>query len=227
MDKPFLLLLFLLLSCSLPISISSYNVPAIFTFGDSIVDAGNNHFNKNCSVQADFPPYGSTFFHHPTGRFTNGRTVVDFISQFLGIELQSPYLAARLAVMNGSRRNYPSNGINFASAGSGVLRQTNQDSAMLREVENLIGHIYRLGGRRLAVFSLGPVGCVPARVFLLNAPVEKCFGRMNVMVKKYNEGLESLVKDISVRYPGAVGDAVQRYRAIPARYGNSLILSRS
>ncbi|KAF2310855.1 hypothetical protein GH714_017675 [Hevea brasiliensis] len=79
MDKPFLLLLFLLLSCSLPISISSYNVPAIFTFGDSIFDAGNNHFNKNCSVQADFPPYGSTFFHHPTGRFTNGRTVVDFI----------------------------------------------------------------------------------------------------------------------------------------------------
>ncbi|KAF2310856.1 hypothetical protein GH714_017685 [Hevea brasiliensis] len=225
MDKPFLLLLFLLSSCSLPISISSYNVPAIFTFGDSIVDAGNNHFNKNCSVQADFPPYGSTFFHHPTGRFTNGRTVADFISQFLGIELQSPYLEARLAVMNGSRRNYPSNGINFASAGSGVLRQTNQDSAMLREVENLMGHIYRLGGRRIAVFSLGPVGCVPARVFVPNAPVEKCFGRMNVMVKKYNEGLESLVKDIPVRYPGAVGvygavyDAVQRYRATPARYG--------
>ncbi|KAJ9140836.1 hypothetical protein P3X46_031433 [Hevea brasiliensis] len=115
----------------------------------------------------------------------------------------------------------------FLSFGTPTLDTDAYVQAMLREVENLIGHIYRLGGLRLAVFSLGPVGCVPARVFLLNAPVEKCFGRMNVMVKKYNEGLESLVKDISVRYPGAVGDAVQRYRAIPARYGNSLILSRS
>lgn len=51
----------------------------IFSFGDSIFDAGTNHFNQNCSAQADFPPYGSSFFHQPTGRFTNGRTVPDFI----------------------------------------------------------------------------------------------------------------------------------------------------
>lgn len=56
-------------------------VPAIFVFGDSIFDAGNNHYNPNCSVQADFPPYGSTFFRRPTGRFTNGRTVADFIGK--------------------------------------------------------------------------------------------------------------------------------------------------
>lgn len=122
-----LLLLLVLLSCSL--STSSYNVPAIFTFGDSIVDAGNNHFNKNCTVQADFPPYGSKFFHHPTGRFTNGRTVVDFICES---SLPFSNLEARLAIMNGSRRNYPSNGINFASAGSGVLHQTNLDSVIER-----------------------------------------------------------------------------------------------
>lgn len=29
--------------------------------------------------------------------------------------------------MNGSRKDYPSNGINFASAGSGVLQGTNKD----------------------------------------------------------------------------------------------------
>lgn len=58
------------------------NLPGIFSFGDSILDAGNNHFIKNCTAQADFPPYGSSFFHHPTGRFTNGRTVVDFICEY-------------------------------------------------------------------------------------------------------------------------------------------------
>jgi hypothetical protein len=78
MEKLFLILL-LLSSCSL--LVSSANVSAIFIFGDSIFDAGNNHFNKNCSAQADFPPYGSSFFHRPTGRFTNGRTVADFICE--------------------------------------------------------------------------------------------------------------------------------------------------
>ncbi|KAK9276360.1 hypothetical protein L1049_005892 [Liquidambar formosana] len=259
---------------------------AIFTFGDSIFDAGNNHFNENCTAQADFPPYGSSYFHYPTGRFTNGRTVVDFISQFIGIDLQKPYLQAHLEVVNGSRKDYPSNGINFASAGSGVLRETNKDlgvipiqdqlqqfqtlvqrnqidkklvqqsffffesgsndifnyflpfdtptldpdayvQAMLTEVKDFIDQIYKLGARRIGLFSLGPVGCVPARTLLPNAPVDRCFGKMNRMVKNYNMGLESLVKDMPIRYPGAVGvygavyDIVQRFRAIPTRYGFS------
>lgn len=32
-----------------------------------------------------------------------------------------------MAVINGSRKDYPANGINFASAGSGVLTETNKD----------------------------------------------------------------------------------------------------
>lgn len=77
-----LLLILLLLTVSF-VSVASHNVPALFTFGDSIFDAGNNHFNRNCSVQADFPPYGRSFFHHPSGRFTDGRIVVDFICKMI------------------------------------------------------------------------------------------------------------------------------------------------
>ena len=103
--------------------------------------------------------------------------------------------------------------------------------AMINEVANLIDQIYKLGARRIVVFSLGPVGCVPARALLLGAPTNRCYGKMNVMVKKYNKGLESLVNDIPIRHPGAIGaygavyDAVQRFRAIPSRYGKSLSLS--
>ncbi|EEF30148.1 GDSL esterase/lipase 6 [Ricinus communis] len=281
MEELLFLLLFLL---SRSLLVSSHSVPAIFTFGDSIVDAGTNHFNENCTAQADFPPYGSTFFHHPTGRFTNGRTVVDFISQFLGIELQKPYLEAQLAFVNGSSKSFPSNGLNFASAGSGVLRATNQDlgvtpiqdqlqqfqalvqqnkidknliknsffffesgsndmfnyfvpfvtptldpdayvQSMLTEVANFLDQIYKLGARRMAVFSLGPVGCVPARGLLPDAPVSKCYGKMNVMVKKYNKGLENMAKSLPIKYPGVIGvygavyDLVQRFRTIPTQYG--------
>ncbi|KAB1199426.1 GDSL esterase/lipase 6 [Morella rubra] len=115
-----LVLTFLLLSTLQVLALSTY-VPAIFTFGDSIFDGGNNHFNHNISAQADFPPYGSSYFPSPTGRFTNGRTVVDFISQYVGIEFQQPYLEAHLNVAKGSVKSYPSNGINFASAGSGFF----------------------------------------------------------------------------------------------------------
>ncbi|KAJ0037535.1 hypothetical protein Pint_22204 [Pistacia integerrima] len=285
MEKLALLTLIIFSSlCSLISSVN--NVPAIFTFGDSIFDAGNNHFNKNCTAQADFPPYGSSFFHHPTGRFTNGRTVADFISQFIGIELQKPYLEVHIAVTNGSRKDYPKNGLNFASAGSGVLQETNKDwgvtsiqdqlkqfkalvkqnkidktlvetslflfesgsndifsylaslgpptlspdayvQSMLTEVSKLIEEIYSLGARRIALFSLGPVGCVPARALLPDAPVESCYGEMNVMAESYNKGLESLVNDVARKYPGAVAvygdvyDLVQRFRAIPSRYGFS------
>lgn len=52
-----------------------------FLFGDSLVDAGNNNYLFTIS-KADSPPYGLDFTPsagHPTGRFTNGRTVADII----------------------------------------------------------------------------------------------------------------------------------------------------
>lgn len=156
MDLLSFLLALLLLASPVALVKSSSTVPAIFTFGDSIFDAGNNHFNKNCTAQADFPPYGSSFFHRPTGRFTNGRTVADFIcnkssqtflkisssarhltffsfldlliaAEFVGLPLQKPFLELQYQILNGTSRRFPSNGINFASAGSGLLFDTNKN----------------------------------------------------------------------------------------------------
>lgn len=50
-----------------------------------------------------------------------------YAAQYLGIGIQKPFLEAQLEVANGSRKEYPSNGINFASAGSGLYRATNRD----------------------------------------------------------------------------------------------------
>lgn len=83
MEKILAFIIFVFSSMCMLVASDNLHVPAIFTFGDSIFDAGNNHFNQNCTAQADFPPYGSSFFHHPTGRFTNGRTVADFICEFI------------------------------------------------------------------------------------------------------------------------------------------------
>ena len=56
------------------------NVPANFVFGDSLVDTGNNNYIVSLS-KANFIPNGIDF-GKPTGRYTNGRTIVDIIGKF-------------------------------------------------------------------------------------------------------------------------------------------------
>nr|CAB3489612.1 unnamed protein product [Digitaria exilis] len=50
----------------------------LFSLGDSITDTGNlARVTPNIPTMAF--PYGETFFHRPTGRYCDGRLIVDFI----------------------------------------------------------------------------------------------------------------------------------------------------
>jgi len=54
------------------------HTPALYVFGDSLVDCGNN--NHLPTGGPSFLPYGIDFMHgKPTGRATNGKTVADFL----------------------------------------------------------------------------------------------------------------------------------------------------
>lgn len=58
-------------------------VPAMFIFGDSVVDAGNNN-HLDTVIKANFPPYGRDFVNHkPTGRFCNGKLASDLTGIFI------------------------------------------------------------------------------------------------------------------------------------------------
>ena len=57
---------------------TSPSFPAIFVFGDSLVDNGNNNY-LNSLAKANFEPYGIDFSWGPTGRFSNGKILVDFL----------------------------------------------------------------------------------------------------------------------------------------------------
>ncbi|XP_047308847.1 alpha-L-fucosidase 3-like [Impatiens glandulifera] len=82
--------------------------PAIFNFGDSNSDTGG--------LSAVFgqagPPHGESFFNGPAGRYCDGRLLVDFIAEGLGL----PYLSAFLDAIGS---NF-SHGANFATAGSTI-----------------------------------------------------------------------------------------------------------
>jgi hypothetical protein len=53
-----------------------------FAFGDSIIDNGNWLHYAVPPGPVALLPYGETFFRHPTGRFSNGRLIIDFICAF-------------------------------------------------------------------------------------------------------------------------------------------------
>ncbi|XP_019168146.1 PREDICTED: GDSL esterase/lipase 1-like [Ipomoea nil] len=94
----------------------NYHV-ALFVFGDSIFDPGNNNYiNTTTYSQANFPPYGESFFKYPTGRFSDGRLIPDFIAEFAELPLIPAYFQTeQLGLING---------VNFASAGAGSLVET-------------------------------------------------------------------------------------------------------
>ncbi|KAG1361030.1 putative GDSL esterase/lipase [Cocos nucifera] len=55
-------------------------VPAIYVFGDSTADVGNNNYLPGSNAKANFPHYGIDFPHsRPTGRFSNGYNGIDFL----------------------------------------------------------------------------------------------------------------------------------------------------
>ncbi|KAF7151358.1 hypothetical protein RHSIM_Rhsim02G0226600 [Rhododendron simsii] len=93
---------------------------ALFVFGDSLFDVGNNNYiNTTTTNQYNFWPYGETFFNHPTGRASDGRLIPDFIAEYAKLPLLRPYKQP------GTNHQF-SNGVNFASGGAGALAQTYQ-----------------------------------------------------------------------------------------------------
>ncbi|CAL9093960.1 unnamed protein product, partial [Musa textilis] len=85
--------------------------PAIFNFGDSNSDTGG----LSAAFGAVPPPNGETFFGAPVGRYCDGRLIIDFIAQDLGLPLLNAYL-------DSVGTNF-SHGANFATAGSTIRRQ--------------------------------------------------------------------------------------------------------
>ncbi|KAF5176667.1 GDSL esterase/lipase [Thalictrum thalictroides] len=91
--------------------------PAIYVFGDSLVDCGNNNYRLTL-LRVNYTPYGADFVDGATGRFTNGKTFADFTAQLLGLPLPPAFESLNL-------RNFRSlTGVNYASGGSGILEET-------------------------------------------------------------------------------------------------------
>ncbi|CAA6656052.1 unnamed protein product [Spirodela intermedia] len=101
---------------------ASTAVPAIYAFGDSLTDVGNNNFLPGNQAKANFPPYGIDVPRsRPTGRFSSGYNGVDFVAKKLKFNKSPP---AYLSISNDAQAY---RGVNFASGGSGIFDATGQN----------------------------------------------------------------------------------------------------
>ncbi|XP_062090586.1 GDSL esterase/lipase At4g01130 isoform X1 [Humulus lupulus] len=90
-------------------SSSKCEFKAIFNFGDSNSDTGGFW----AAFPAQSGPFGITFFKKPSGRASDGRLIIDFLAQALGLPFLSPYLQSI-----GSDYRH---GANYATLASTVL----------------------------------------------------------------------------------------------------------
>ncbi|XP_075106358.1 GDSL esterase/lipase At5g45960 isoform X2 [Nicotiana tabacum] len=194
-------------------------ISALFVFGDSTVDSGNNNYISTV-IKCNFPPYGRDFLNHiPSGRFTNGRLVTDFAASYIGLkELVPPYLDPKLSLEE------LMTGVSFASAGSGFDPITAQLSGVIplqkqleyfkeykRRLENAIVEertklliskaafldLLAEGARLIGVVGVPPLGCLPVLITLNHhSPLQhrECIDSYSAVGKEYNWHLQNLLK---------------------------------
>ncbi|KAL0305568.1 UNVERIFIED_CONTAM: GDSL esterase/lipase [Sesamum radiatum] len=179
-----LFLLFLASSLQ-TIVVGEPKVPCLFIFGDSLVDNGNN-VNRNTTAKVNYFPYGIDFPGGPTGRFNNGRNIADILAELLGFD---KYIAPFASSTNQDILR----GVNYGSGGSGILDET--------------GHLFRLyddGARKVAVFALGKLGCIPQQLATYGtSDASSCVETSNDVVQSFNENLKILIHDLNRNLPDA------------------------
>ncbi|WCJ39338.1 GDSL lipase [Euphorbia peplus] len=100
----------------------------LFVLGDSLFDPGNNQYlNGTVHAPGTTYPYGMSFNNHSTGRLCDGLIVPDFIAQHAGMNLPPPFLKPGA--------NF-SDGVNFASAGAGVLESHSEVMNLKIQISN-------------------------------------------------------------------------------------------
>ncbi|XP_031102597.1 GDSL esterase/lipase At1g28610-like [Ipomoea triloba] len=123
---PIISTLFLLFIMPKPIAIAACPYTSIFAFGDSLTDVGNRVLLYPNHSHMGEPPYGETFFHHPTGRCSDGRLIIDFIAEYYGLPFMPP--SASVMMNGGGNGSSIDGGVNFAVAGAAAV-----DSAFYEE----------------------------------------------------------------------------------------------
>ncbi|KAJ8439807.1 hypothetical protein Cgig2_029067 [Carnegiea gigantea] len=232
-------------------------VPAIFAFGDSIVDTGNNNYIKTLA-KCNFPPYGKDFIGGiPTGRFSNGKefSIKDYVPAYLDPNLKPQDLLTGVCFASGSSGYDPftcktefiipisqqleyfkeyiekvkqlvgkgkaqfilDNSIFIVLSGNNDIGNTCGDNPFRNKLldddfftdrlvnfaASFIQELYGLGARRISVFSVLPVGCLPSTRTTEGGISRKCAAADNHAAQLFNSKLSVKVDNFASELPNS------------------------
>nr|GMD86471.1 GDSL esterase/lipase At1g28590-like [Ipomoea batatas] len=209
----------LLLSRGVLIHVSGcYN--SIISFGDSLADTGNLfHMSESGDgVPSSVPPYGETFFRHPTGRFSDGRLIIDFIEC-------KKYLQSSLILMGeigGNDYNDP-----FLE-GHSIEEIQSFVPNVIATIGAAINELIELGGETFVVPGVLPFGCSPSYLsFFMNSTTNNdyddktgCIKWLNEFAEYHNEQLQKELHRLKELHPNTTIMYADYYHASMELYGS-------
>ncbi|XP_024988769.1 GDSL esterase/lipase At1g29670-like [Cynara cardunculus var. scolymus] len=74
---------------------------------------------------------------------------------------------------------------------------------LTRQYARQLKTLYDLGGRKIVVFGLGPVGCTPAEISIFGTDGSPCVESINDAVRQFNDKLKPLIHELNHENPDA------------------------
>ncbi|XP_056173375.1 GDSL esterase/lipase At5g42170-like isoform X2 [Syzygium oleosum] len=275
--------LFLLMQiCTLQAAVvvpKNATISAVFTFGDSILDTGNNN-HLITLVKSNFLPYGRDFMGgKPTGRFSNAQQlgIKELLPAFLDPNLQLQDLiggvnfasagagfdpltselvfvipmSKQLRLFDEYKRKLKSfigkeradsivaDGLYIVSAGSDDIANTyfhtptrifdynvsSYTQLLARSASSFLQELHAKGARRIGVFSLAPLGCIPLQRTLAGGLERRCAEDYNRMVQLLNSKWTRELRHLNRAFPHARMALIDVYGLLldimknPRKYG--------
>ncbi|CAN6311257.1 unnamed protein product [Urochloa humidicola] len=188
----------------------------IFSFGDSLTDTGNALSILGSRATNSQPPYGETFFGHPNGRASDGRIMIDFIAEALGVPQPTPYLAGKTAA---DFRH----GVNFAVGGGTALDPAffegrglklfvpvslRNQTSWFQNVLRCLGSVHEQ--RNITATSLFVVGEIGVNDYLIGLIGNRTINELKTFTPQIIGAIHSAVTDViaagarTVLVPGAI-----------------------
>ncbi|KHG24598.1 GDSL esterase/lipase EXL3 -like protein [Gossypium arboreum] len=185
--------------------------PALFAFGDSIVDTGNN--NKRFTIaKANIPPYGRDFpGGAATGRFGNGKNALSIKDQLnlfkecvrklergIGQEKANATISKSLFLVSQGNNDIAITYFLFHFLYD-IDAYTTQ---LVNSASSFIKDMYELGARKFACLSLIPLGYLPISRTFGGGFQRNSVDWLTQAAVKFNSKLEHELNHLNSNLPG-------------------------
>ncbi|CAL5080676.1 unnamed protein product [Urochloa decumbens] len=197
---------------------TSSRPPAMFVFGDSTLDVGNNNYLPGPDVpRANKPYYGIDFPGSvATGRFSNGYNIADYLAKSMGFPCSPPPHLSLTPSTGRLVQAAVSSGVSYASGGAGILDSTNGGNNI--PLSKQVHYFKSTKSQMVAKLGSRATNLLLAKsVFLFSVGSNDLFV---FAVAEQNKSAASQQRDAAALYPRLISGysaAIQALHALGAR----------